>query len=307
MGERPTLILTTRLGVRPLGVRGDPLHAVAGQLLAVIRRRLGNGPAELLADPQLRESGDGIDWYAARSGEVRRLADLSADERVQALDTVESHLGAIRTLGAQLQESAGEEARLIGRSLELATRRPSDDFIYVVDGQPVITAWGYEADAAASLQAFAPPPVPMPARPAAVLASVPAVTRVGWAPWVSALLFGLLLLLLLLITSWLLRACAPVDPTMNLAALETPAPPPPEPPARPHAGAQGLARRWACRREQAQGRARGTRGRDQGQACDVQADRAAQAAAASPAGAGGQAAATPAAPAAATGIDTAGA
>jgi hypothetical protein len=233
MGERPTLILTTRLGVRPLGVRGDPLHAVAGQLLAVIRRRLGNGPAELLADPQLRESGDGIDWYAARSGEVRRFADLSADERAQALDTVESHLSAIRSLGAQLQESAGEEARLIGRSLELATRRPSDDFIYVVDGQPVITAWGYEADAAASLQAFAPPPVPMPARPAAVLASVPAVTRVGWAPWVSALLFGLLLLLLLLITSWLLRACAPVDPTLNLATLETPAPPPPEPPADP--------------------------------------------------------------------------
>ena len=30
MGDRPTLIMTTRLGVRPLGVRGDPLHAVAG-------------------------------------------------------------------------------------------------------------------------------------------------------------------------------------------------------------------------------------------------------------------------------------
>ena len=65
MGHRPTLILTTRLGVRPLGVRGDPLHAVAGQLLAVIRRRLGDGPANLLAEPQLRESGDGIDWYAS--------------------------------------------------------------------------------------------------------------------------------------------------------------------------------------------------------------------------------------------------
>src|SRR5215468_2436528 len=231
MGERPTLILTTRLGVRPLGVRGDPLHAVAGQLLAVIRRRLGNGPAELLADPQLRESGDGIDWYAARSGEVRRLADLSEGERAQALDTVESHLAAIRSLGAQLQESAGEEARLIGRSLELATRRPSDDFIYIVDGQPVIAAWGYEADAAAGLQAFAPVPAPIAAR--AVLASVPAVTRVGWAPWFSALLFGLLLLLLLLITSWLLRACSPVDPALNLATTETPAPPAPEPPADP--------------------------------------------------------------------------
>ncbi len=237
MGERPTLILTTRLGVRPLGVRGDPLHAVAGQLLSVIHRRLGDGPADLLADPQLRESDDGIDWYAARSGEVRRLSELADDARAQALRTVETHLAAIRALGAQLQTSdASEEARLIGRSLELATARPSDDFVYLVDGQPVIVAWGYEADAVQSLQTFASPPVPQPERPIATFASVPAValpTRVGWAPWLSALLFGLLLLLLLLIASWLLRACAPVDPTLNVATLETPAPPAPEAPPDP--------------------------------------------------------------------------
>jgi len=236
MGDSATLILTTRLGVRPLGVRGDPLHAVASQLLAVIRRRLGDGPADLLADPQLRETGDGIDWYAVRSGSVRRLGDLDENERATVLATVESHLDSIRSLGAQLKDSsASEEARLIGRSLELATTRPSDDFVYVVDGQPVIAAWGYEADAAASLQAFAPPPVPLPLRPAAILASAPALlpARLGWAPWVSALLFGLLLLLLLLMTSWLLRACSPVDPTLNLATMETPAPPAPEPPPDP--------------------------------------------------------------------------
>ena len=223
--------------MRPLGVRGDPLHAVAGQLLAVIRRRLGDGPADLLADPQLRETGDGIDWYAARSGPVRRLADLDEAERASVLRTVDSHLASIRSLGGQLQaSSASEEAHLIGRSLELATSRPSDDFVYVVDGQPVIAAWGYEADAAAGLQAFAPPPVPMRARPAPMLASAPAAllpARLGWAPWLSALLFGLLLLLLLLLTSWLLRACAPVDPTLNVATLETPAPPAPEPPPDP--------------------------------------------------------------------------
>src|ERR671924_362519 len=129
MGEGPILILTTRLGVRPLGVRGDPLHAVASQLLAVIR-----------------------------------------------------------SLGAQLQNSLGEEARLVGRSLELSTRRPSDDFIYVVDGEPVIAAWGYEADAAASLTGFALPSVPVPSRLAPVMASAPAVpVRVGLAPWLSAL------------------------------------------------------------------------------------------------------------------------
>lgn len=238
MGDRPTLILTTRLGVRPLGVRGDALHNVAGQLLAVIRRRLGEGPANLLAEPQLREGGDGIDWYAARSGEVRRFADLSEAERAATLETVETRLAAIRSLGAVLKESTGsEEARLIGRSLELSTARPSDDFIFLVDGDPVIAAWGYEADAVAGLAPFAPPPVPAPFRPSpAVMASAPAVllpARLAWAPWLSALLFGLLLLLLLLITSWLLRACAPVDPSLNIATLETPAPPAPEPPPDP--------------------------------------------------------------------------
>ena len=237
MGERPNLILTTRLGVRPLGVRGDPLHAVAGQLLSVIRRRLGDGPADLLAEPQLRETDDGIDWYAARASDVRPLAELSEAERAAALQTVETHLSAIRALGAQLQTAdASEEARLIGRSLELATARPSDDFIYVVDGQPVIVAWGYEADAARNLQTFTLPSVPQVAQPVATFASVPMVAlpaRVGWSRWLSALLFGLLLLLLLLMVSWLLRACVPVDPTLNVATLETPAPPAPEAPPDP--------------------------------------------------------------------------
>ena len=237
MGDRPTLILTTRIGVRPLGVRGDPLHAVAGQLLSVIRRRLGDGPADLLADPQLREADEGIDWYAARAGEVRRLAELDESERTEALHKVETHLSAIRTLGTQLQSSASsEEARLIGRSLELATRRPSDDFIYVVDGEPVIVAWGYEAFAAHSLQTLPSPPVPGSGQPAATFASLPNVVRPasgGWTRWLSALLFGLLLLLLLLIASWLLRACSPVDPTLNVATLETPAPPAPEAPPDP--------------------------------------------------------------------------
>ena len=182
MGERPTLLVTTRLGVRPLGVRGEPLHAVAGQLLAVIRRRLGSGTAELLADPQLRESGDGIDWYAQRDGQVRRFGDLSDSERADLLARAESRLEAIRGLGTQLEAStSSDEARLIGRSLLLATRRPSDDFLYAVDGEPVIVAWGYEADAAASLQGFLPPAVPLVAPPApaaaptAALASAPAV------------------------------------------------------------------------------------------------------------------------------------
>jgi hypothetical protein len=55
----------------------------------------------------------------------------------------------------------------------------------------------------------------------------------GWPHWLAALLFGLLLLLALLIASWFLRACAPIEPSTNLTTLETaalPAPPPPTDP-----------------------------------------------------------------------------
>ena len=69
----PDTIVTSQV---PLGVRGEPLHAVAGQLLSVIRRRLDEDTASLLADPQWREGGDGIDWYATRSGEVRRFSEI---------------------------------------------------------------------------------------------------------------------------------------------------------------------------------------------------------------------------------------
>src|SRR5258708_9241336 len=55
----------------------------------------------------------------------------------------------------------------------------------------------------------------------------------GWSRWLAALLFGLLLLLMLLIASWFLRACAPVHPSTNLSTLTTPPPPAPPPPPDP--------------------------------------------------------------------------
>jgi hypothetical protein len=55
----------------------------------------------------------------------------------------------------------------------------------------------------------------------------------GWPRWLAAFLSGVLLLLTLLIIAWFLRACAPVEPTANLSALETPAPPAPPPPPDP--------------------------------------------------------------------------
>jgi hypothetical protein len=55
----------------------------------------------------------------------------------------------------------------------------------------------------------------------------------GWPRWLAALLMGLLLILALLIVSWFLRACVPVEPSSSLTLHETPAPPAPEAPPDP--------------------------------------------------------------------------
>jgi hypothetical protein len=53
----------------------------------------------------------------------------------------------------------------------------------------------------------------------------------GWPEWLAALLMGLLLILALLIASWLLRTCVPVEPSAHFSTLEAPVPP--EPARRP--------------------------------------------------------------------------
>ena len=59
----------------------------------------------------------------------------------------------------------------------------------------------------------------------------PAGPRLAWRVWLGALLLGLELALLLLIASWLLRSCTPLEPTISLSAVEAPVAPAPAAPA----------------------------------------------------------------------------
>lgn len=223
-----TLLITTAIGLRPLGVRGEPLHATQAQIRSAIRRRLSEGHANLLAVPQQHDHGTAIDWYAELSGEPRRIAELSASERSAVLADVERLLSDILSLGEQLAESGTSEASLLGRSLQMAGRSIPDEFVFVVGDQPVIAAWGYERDGLPPT--FLPPTISSASMPA-VLSSVAAVgvPAPGWRQWLTALLLGLLLLLLLFGSAWLLRSCAPIDPQVAIERL----PPPPAPPAPP--------------------------------------------------------------------------
>jgi hypothetical protein len=240
MAGETTLIVTTRSGVRPLGVRGEPLHNSAPQLRRVVRRRLGDGAADLLADPQLHEDGKAIDWYAGWPGAVQPLSALDPARREAVLAEIGRTLADIRRLGDALATAGPrEDTGLVGLSLQLAARAPADSFVFMVGDRPVIVCWGYEKEAAAALLPAALPqsPVPSPAAHRAVLeapirSTVPALRPPGTTiPWARTLLAALPLLLLLLGGAWLLRGCLPADPALALVTREGPDAPPASEPA----------------------------------------------------------------------------
>ncbi|MGE0422524.1 MAG: SrfA family protein [Reyranellaceae bacterium] len=231
------LVRTTLTGVRPLGVRGEPLHQAHEQIRGVVRRRLGERHARLLAEPQPDETGRRIDWYTDLPGTIVPFAELAPERKASLLAEIETLSGDIATLAASLKAAPSDDAQLTGRALELTGRRPSDDYIFLVGDQPVIVAWGYEPDAASSL--LPPPMVPAAAAPAAAVAApIPAtvlatgpVALAAAAPfgWLRWLLIGLFAILLALIASYFLRQCSPVGPDVAVTQL----PPPPAPPAPP--------------------------------------------------------------------------
>jgi hypothetical protein len=239
MAGGTTLIVTTQSGVRPLGVRGEPLHNAAPQLRRVVRRRLGDDAAGLLADPQPHESGQAIDWYADWPGPVRPLSALEAERQAEVRATVEQRLADIRRLGDTLAGAGPrEDMGVVGLSLKLAARMPAESFIFMVGERPVIVCWGYEKEAASALLpvGLPGPTTPTPHRavvqaPVATPLPRPASTTI---PWLRTLLLAVPLLLLLMAGAWLLRELLPADPALTLATREgPPAPPPPEAPPDP--------------------------------------------------------------------------
>ena len=232
MAGEHTLIVTTRTGVRPLGVRGEPLHNAAGQLRRVVRRRLGDQAADLLADPQLHEDGNAIDWYASWTGEVARVADLEPSRRAAHLSQVDLMLGDINRLGETLAGAGDAEGSgVVGRSLQLAARHPAESFVYLVGDKPVIVCWGYEKEAAGMLMPPNLPRAPEPSRPPVLQAPlaaplVPARAVASGIPWLRTVLAALPFLLLLLAGAWLLRGLLPDNPALSLATREGPPAPP---------------------------------------------------------------------------------
>ena len=232
MAAGPLLVSEPLQRYRALGLAGDPVWRAAGQLRAAIASRLSREHADLLAIPEAEPSGRTIDWYAPFDGEVKRLGDLGEAERREILDKVHRLHGEIAGLATQMEAVERSSAeRNFARLLRHALTAPGEETLFVVDGRPVMTFWGFTADAALpGVFLPSPPPAAAPriaapqvARPEAVMASAPAIASVA-APrtlWWQWLLLGVLLMLILALLAWLVRPYLPrIEPYIEAEARE---------------------------------------------------------------------------------------
>jgi len=229
MAAGPLLISEPLQRYRALGLAGDPVWRAAGQLRAAIAQRLSRKHADLLAVPEVDPTGRRIDWYAPFEGPVRKLSELDESERHAILNDVHRLHSEITGLADSMDEPQRSTAeRNFARLLRHALTAPGEDTLYVVDGKPVMTFWGFSADANLPGVFLASPPLaPRPnvgprVMPEAVMASAPAVvatgTRSAWWQW---LLLAVLLLLLLALLAWLVRPYLPrLEPWLEAEARD---------------------------------------------------------------------------------------
>lgn len=132
-----------------IGVEGSPVYLSAPQLLSLVRQRLGDTIADAFAVPQRSESGDAVYWYAsATTGTVVPWSAASADERAEAEEAVLQVQGGILRLAGEMTASEATDQRRFGRYLVEMARFPSKQEVFLVDGKPTITFWGFEASRA---------------------------------------------------------------------------------------------------------------------------------------------------------------
>lgn len=205
-----------RTDFTPLGAGGVQIHAVADRLLGILDRRLGADATRILATPQISENGDRIDWHTPLPGGILRLIDAPPEQAAAARTTVEEARNRFAALAADLahEGNGGGFAKL----LPLALTFPSDEHVFLVDGRPVISFWGFTALPAKAAQGLAPPATaPVAVQTTPFPAGDGLVSRLpSW--WWLALLALLALIALL---GW----CQQRPASTVACAPDTPAPP----------------------------------------------------------------------------------
>ncbi|WP_145031278.1 SrfA family protein [Pantoea ananatis] len=129
--------------VLALGENGQPVYASALQIRETLRLRRQSALANCLAIPQTNERGDRLDWYSPFPGKVKSWMGASDYERRQALQHLTACQQDLQAISASASGEANPAMRLFGALLGKSLQFPNQQYVYLVNGKPVITFWGF--------------------------------------------------------------------------------------------------------------------------------------------------------------------
>lgn len=198
-----------------IGDEGQPVYSVAAQLREAVRLKVSPEAANCLAIPRVNETRSMIDWYSPIEGMVVPWSAATDQERTGALRDLDLFQKEMTQAIGKLGGVSDREKQTVQNLLGKVFHFPGRDCVFLVDGKPVLTFWGFQqgnanpvSDPFHTLRAVAPAaPPPIPLQPAEPQESP---RRRPWWLWL------LLLLLLALLLFWLLRSCVQNEPVSGV-------------------------------------------------------------------------------------------
>ncbi|SFT67005.1 hypothetical protein SAMN05192562_1011405 [Kosakonia arachidis] len=126
-----------------VGGGGQAVFDSALQIREALRLRKQQALVDCLAIPQVNDEGDRVDWYSPVDG--RPVSWKAADEEVRsrAREYLEKTLDSAYALSRKCLQSQKTAQQLFGSLLEKALQFPGENHVFLVDGKPVITFWGF--------------------------------------------------------------------------------------------------------------------------------------------------------------------
>ncbi|EPQ4600655.1 SrfA family protein [Citrobacter freundii] len=126
-----------------VGGGGQAVFDSALQIRETLRLRKQQVMVDCLAIPQINDNGDRVDWYSPIEGKAVAWKAADEEARFRALRYLGSTLENAAALSRKSLQSGKTSLQLFGSLLEKAIQFPGENHVFLVDGKPVITFWGF--------------------------------------------------------------------------------------------------------------------------------------------------------------------
>ena len=126
-----------------VGGGGQTVFHSALQVRETLRLRKQNALVDCLAIPQLNDEGDRVDWYSPIDGTAMSWKAADETSRTRALHYLEGLQESARALSKKCLQSDKTAQQLFGALLDKSLQFPGENHLFLVDGKPVISFWGF--------------------------------------------------------------------------------------------------------------------------------------------------------------------